>query len=78
MKDHIIILATLLFCNLFIKYVFYLLTVLFKGIKAIKEHFIKKNDAIYLWPHKHKLYRHFTESLPTNLDFAFNLEETDT
>lgn len=55
-----------------------LFTVLFRGIKAIKEHFIKKNDSIYLWPQKHKLYRHFTESLPTDLDFGFNLEEADT
>lgn len=55
-----------------------LFAVLSGGIKEIKEHFIKKNDSIYLWPQQRKLCWHFTESLPTDLDFGFHLEEMGT
>lgn len=54
-----------------------LFTVLFSEIKEIKEYFIK-NDSIYLWPQQSKLYWHSMESLPTELDFGYDLEEMGT
>lgn len=55
-----------------------LFTVLFSEIKEIKEYFIKMNDSTYLWPQKSKLYWHFMESLPTELDFGYDLAEMGT
>jgi len=55
-----------------------LFTVLFGEIKEIKEYSIKKNDSIYLWPQKSKLYWDFMESLPTELDFGYDRAEMGT
>lgn len=71
------VLATLLFCNLFIKCIFYLLNMLFKEIKAIKERSLKRMTQ-FTFVRRSINSSDITESLPTDLDFGFNLEETDT